>query len=163
MATETPCNACGCNPCVSICPEVDPYAGNQAAEEADYSFGARYDRWDSYREPDPEMDRSYTWATPTTVHVIFRGDASLADVTGYLAEGEHELGDLATSVAYSLDGLWPENDCPWGRIAVVPEYANEPKVNVGGIAMTLSETAAYLNAPDKTKVPLPISPDEIPF
>lgn len=34
--------------CFSICPTQDPYAGDQAAEESDYSFGARFDRFDGY-------------------------------------------------------------------------------------------------------------------
>ena len=37
-----------------------------------------------------------------------------------LAEGEHDLGDEATEVGYALWGLWPTNDCPWGRVAIVP-------------------------------------------
>lgn len=37
------CPVCGANPCYGICPTQDPYHGDQAAEEADYSFNARYD------------------------------------------------------------------------------------------------------------------------
>jgi hypothetical protein len=44
------CTECGMpeGQCFSICPTQDPYAGDQATEESDYSFGARYDRWDGY-------------------------------------------------------------------------------------------------------------------
>ena len=37
------CPVCGANPCYRICPTQDPYHGDQAAENADYEFNARYD------------------------------------------------------------------------------------------------------------------------
>jgi hypothetical protein len=37
------CPVCGANPCYRICPTQDPYQGDQAAENADYEFNARYD------------------------------------------------------------------------------------------------------------------------
>jgi hypothetical protein len=37
-----------------------------------------------------------------------------------LAEGEHDLGAEATAAGYALWGMWPTNDCPWGRVAIVP-------------------------------------------
>jgi hypothetical protein len=37
------CPVCGANPCYGICPTQDPYQGDQAAENADYEFNARYD------------------------------------------------------------------------------------------------------------------------
>jgi hypothetical protein len=45
------CDICGRpeGDCYGICPNADPYAGDQAREEEDYSFGAQYDRYDGYR------------------------------------------------------------------------------------------------------------------
>lgn len=37
------CQRCGMNPCSALCPSQDPYGGDQAEEERDYSFGAVYD------------------------------------------------------------------------------------------------------------------------
>jgi hypothetical protein len=37
------CPVCGANPCYRICPTQDPYQGDQAAENTDYEFNARYD------------------------------------------------------------------------------------------------------------------------
>jgi len=37
------CPVCGANPCYGICPTQDPFHGDQAAENADYEFNARYD------------------------------------------------------------------------------------------------------------------------
>ena len=39
------CPQCGMPPgqCYLICPTQDPYGGDQAAENADYEFNARYD------------------------------------------------------------------------------------------------------------------------
>lgn len=31
--------------CYAICPNADPYAGDQAREDDDHAFGARYDRY----------------------------------------------------------------------------------------------------------------------
>ncbi len=50
------CKICGCNPCLGICPTQDPYQGDQAAEEADYSFHARWDRFDGYDRGDLSWD-----------------------------------------------------------------------------------------------------------
>ncbi len=49
--SEACCATCGqpAGECYLICPEMDPHGGDQASEEADYSFGAEYDRWDGYR------------------------------------------------------------------------------------------------------------------
>lgn len=43
--TDNRCPECGMSPgeCYGICPLNDPYRGDQAAEEADYSANARYD------------------------------------------------------------------------------------------------------------------------
>lgn len=40
---KTTCSECGASPCYAICPTQDPYGGDQAAENADYEFNARYD------------------------------------------------------------------------------------------------------------------------
>jgi hypothetical protein len=37
------CAVCGANPCYGICPNNDPFGGDQAAENADYEFNAQYD------------------------------------------------------------------------------------------------------------------------
>ena len=43
MAHSPLCPVCGASPCFLICPRVDPYGGDQAAENADYEMGAQYD------------------------------------------------------------------------------------------------------------------------
>ena len=55
-----------------------------------------------------------------TVHVPMRTD--LAYVADALSEGEHTLGDDATRAGYALAHLFPGNDCPWGRNAMLDGY-----------------------------------------
>ena len=45
MTIKTPClcPVCGASPCYAICPEADPFHGDQEAENADYEFNARFD------------------------------------------------------------------------------------------------------------------------
>lgn len=45
MLSPGECPECGMPPgeCYRICPTQDPYHGDQAAENADYEFNARYD------------------------------------------------------------------------------------------------------------------------
>jgi hypothetical protein len=40
---DTLCPVCGADPCYRICPTQDPYQGDQARENEDYEFNARYD------------------------------------------------------------------------------------------------------------------------
>jgi hypothetical protein len=54
MPFKTVCAACGASPCFAICPTQDPFQGDQAAEDADHDFNARYDdkheRYDGYED-----------------------------------------------------------------------------------------------------------------
>lgn len=46
-----------------------------------------------------------------TLH--FPTTRSLEDVAQALAEGEHDLGDDATTAGYMLACAWAGPDCPW--------------------------------------------------
>jgi hypothetical protein len=93
--TDNLCPECGANPCYGICPLNDPYGGDQAAENADYEFNARYD----------SVSERYMEHCPK--HGPYAGDCGGCEAEHYEAMdgNDDDYSEVATSTAvlYSVD------------------------------------------------------------
>jgi hypothetical protein len=80
------CPECGANPCYRICPTQDPFHGNQAAENEDYEFNARFD---DNRERYAATAEPSQYADDDDVHDSFRpnDDGTVTYISP--AGGEH--------------------------------------------------------------------------
>jgi hypothetical protein len=102
------CHACGMPPgeCYRICPTQDPYQGDQAAENADYEFNARYDdERERYAATVADADLFFThpsdWRDDDKLRVNDDGTVTLITGTG----GEHTYDpDMLTK---------PDSDYPF--------------------------------------------------